>query len=75
MLDNIFDPFGKNQLPGILELSSLYSLSVEQKSTFSPACVQFTMIKVLLLSWLGPYSNLTPKRTHNEKYFINFYKF
>ena len=58
--DDIFDPFGKNQLPGIL--NSSFSLSVEQKSTFSSSCVPFTaLIKELLASWLGPYSNLTPK--------------
>ena len=67
MLDNIFDPLGKNQLPGIL--NSPFSISVEQNSTVSSSYVPFTVIKVLLLSWLGPYSNLTPKTAHNEKYY------
>ena len=49
--DDIFDLLGKNQLPGIL--SSSFFLSVEQKSI---TWVLFTVIKVLLFSWLGPYS-------------------
>ena len=53
--DDGFDPFGKNQLPGLL--NSTFFLSVEQKST---SCAPFTVIKVLLVSWFGPYSNLTP---------------
>ena len=57
--DDTSDPFGKNQLPGIF--NSSFSLSVEQKSTFSSSCVPFTVIEVLLVSWLGPYSSLTPK--------------
>ena len=60
--DDIIDPFGKNQLPGILNsLTQQFSLSVEQNSSVLFSCVPFTVIKVLLLSGLGPYSSLTPK--------------
>ena len=56
--DNIFDPFGRNQFPAILNSSvQQSSLSVEQDST-TP--LLSTVNRVLLLVSLVPCSTLTP---------------
>ena len=58
IVDGTFDPFGRNQLPAILNSSvQQSSLSVEQNSA-TP--MLSTVIRVLLLSWLEPCSSLTP---------------
>ena len=80
MVDDILDPFGRNQLPGRVNLSvQQFTLSVEQNSP----CVLVIVIKVLLLSWLGPCSSLTPiiyiiynidiKYSVSYKYIIYYY--
>ena len=52
----IFDPFGRNQFPAMLNLSlQQSSLSVEQNS-IAPSSSSQTVIRMLLLTLLGLYS-------------------
>ena len=62
--DNIFDPFGRNQFPAILNSSvQQSSLSVEQNNA-TP--LLSTVNRVLLLVSLVSCSNLTPEHMQFE---------